>query len=626
MKLYPFQERGVEFLLSKPKALRGYNRKLLADGMGLGKTVQAIEAGRRMGAKSALIICPSNVKYNWQRKIVEWGWASAKNIHVVTSSTDSIDSKCNFVILNYDLLRYDFIYRQLRERKFRVGIFDEIHRLKEPESKRSRRVLSKENGVAKRCLVKWGLTGTPIPNRPVEGWYIMQAFVPWLLTPYEKWVDFGRRFCNGRHVHKGERGERDPENRSQQYNFKGASHIKDLRRRLKPFMLRRDIKDVFKELPPLVEEVIYFDVDIMNHPEVIAQRDNPMVLRLDDEEFNPEQEMPGTTIRRIIAESKVPQVYQYVSETLDSVDKVVVFTYHRKVTEDLLNLFEDDGIKCAALYGGINAEKKQKLVDNFIADPKLRLFIVQIIAGGEALDGLQKVCSHVIFAEIDWSHGAMQQAKARLYRIGQRYPVIAKFLLAGNTLETIMASVLDGKKYVINQLIKSEITPLMANAEGLLERLVTAVETLAANSVQAGGTTIKATSPIIEDDEDEDDTSKSSKKSNKKPNKPAKPPVDEDEDEESDDDDEEEETSKSKKKDKGSKKTAGPLEELKDLCAAIVKAHPDRDKAKKLVVKTITKTTGADTLNEVSPKKYGKLKEALEEKLTELSDSDEDEE
>ncbi len=637
VKLYPFQERGVRFLLSNPPELQGFNRKLLADGMGLGKTVQAIEAGKQLNAKRVLIICPSNVKYNWGRKLIEWNWSNGKDTHIVASSSDIIRPDCRFVIVNYDLLRYDFIFRQLRERKYKIGIFDEIHRLKNPDSKRTKRILGRREGLAKHCKIKWGMTGTPIPNRPIEGWPVIQAFVPWLIHPYEKWVDFGKQFCNGRHCRDGERGVRDPENPSQQYNFKGASNISDLRKRLKPFMLRREMKDVFKELPPLSEEVIYFEVDIMEHPEVVEQRNNPLVLRLDDEEFIPENEMPGTTIRRIIAESKVPQVFDYVSDTLDSVDKLVVFTYHRKVTEDLLKRFEESGIQCAALYGGVDAKKKQKLVDNFIADPKLRLFFVQIIAGGEALDGLQKVCSHVIFAEIDWSHGAMQQAKARLHRIGQTFPVICKYLLAGNTLETIMASVLQGKDHIIKQLIRSE-NYLMA-LEGLLERMVTALETLALNSSSGNAqpTPSKPKAAVVdEDDEDEDEGTKPAKpaKSDKKSSKkPAKPADDEDEDEDAsddaDDDDEEEETSKSKKaKGKDSKKDTPQMQELKDLCTALVKAHKkvndDSDAAKAAVVKVIKKKTGVKSLAEVDTKDYGNLKKALKAEIDKLAESDDE--
>ncbi len=626
MKLYPFQQEGVEFLCARPKVLRRKNRKLLADGMGLGKTIQVIAAAKRLGLKSGLIVCPASVKYNWKRKMIQWGLGSEETIHVINGSRDLVDDAVPFIVVNYDLLHYPGIHSQITARRFDFGAIDEAHRLKNPDSKTRKWVIGQKTGVIGRCRVKWFLTGTPIPNRPIEAWSILQSMVPWLIHPYEKWTDFGMRFCNGRHCYDGERGLRDPLHPSEQYNFSGASHITELRKRLKPFMLRRELSDVFKQLPPVIEDVVPLEVDIFKHPEIKEQLKNPMVLRTG--EFDPEEEMATTTLRRIIAESKIPAVYAYLCDALQVIDKVLVFTYHRKVTEDLLQLFkEKQGKESAiAIYGGVSALKKQKLVDKFIGDPLVQVCICQISAGGEAVDGFQQVCAHVVFAEIDWSHGSMKQAVARLHRIGQIKSVQVVYLLAAGTLEARISDVLERKDYVISQLIRPEkkrmtIEELLirqaAALEGIEDHLRTIAESLSpATSVP----TSKVIDVPVEEDadvEDEDEKPVKTKKSDKKAKKgKAKPvePEDEDEEEPEDEDEEEEKPKKGKAK-------SVTLEDLMTLCTKLVQTKKlNREEIRDL----IKKTSKVKTLTEVDEKYYGKLKSIFEAELSDDGDDDEE--
>ena len=61
--LYPHQADGVEFLVSKGRAVLG-------DDMGLGKTGQAIAAMQIAAPEGAiLVVCPASLKLNWRREI-----------------------------------------------------------------------------------------------------------------------------------------------------------------------------------------------------------------------------------------------------------------------------------------------------------------------------------------------------------------------------------------------------------------------------------------------------------------------------------------------------------------------------------------------------------------------------
>jgi SNF2 family DNA or RNA helicase len=89
--LYNHQIEGVKFLLSR-------NGCILADDMGLGKSIQSIIAAIESGAKKILVVCPSSTKINWEREI-----------NVFCDDTTIIDGKkwseAKFTIINYDILK-----------------------------------------------------------------------------------------------------------------------------------------------------------------------------------------------------------------------------------------------------------------------------------------------------------------------------------------------------------------------------------------------------------------------------------------------------------------------------------------------------------------------------------------
>ena len=132
-KLYQHQEEGIKFLLSR-------NGCILADDMGLGKSMQSIIAAVESGAKKILIVCPSSTKINWEREI-----------NVFCDDTTIIDGKkfsdAKFTIINFDILKnfhtlvkrgkeseHPVIHRQLAEAGYDLCIIDEAHYLKNNES------------------------------------------------------------------------------------------------------------------------------------------------------------------------------------------------------------------------------------------------------------------------------------------------------------------------------------------------------------------------------------------------------------------------------------------------------------------------------------------------------------
>ena len=445
MELYPYQEEGVRFLCQTPHAF-------LADDMGLGKTIQVIGAVNRNQLKKGIVICPASVKITWVRQLRRWLEDKRIGIYMVRDGKDSIPAHADIVVINYELAVKDRLHNQLVKRgeksPYDFVVFDEARYLKSMDAKRTRRFLGKSS-VLHHAKSKWCLDGTPVPNRPIELYPILRALAPQTIEPYTDYDDFGRYFCGG--FFSG-----------MKWNHRGASNIQELQERIKPFMLRRSKEDVLPQLPAKVETYVELSD----------------VQCLYTEDF-----YPIATVRRELALAKLAQATEYIRRMVDEVGKVVVFAHHRDVIEQLSEgLSEYGAVIC---YGGMTAEQKQKSIDLFSnasrESGQCQVFIAQTVAGGTGIDGLQTSCNYVVFVELDWSPGVMDQAIDRLRRIGQQHTVFVHYLIAPGTLDERVDDTLDQKRKVIEQLIIGEL-PTMT-VESCLERIAVALGKIASNPV-----------------------------------------------------------------------------------------------------------------------------------------------
>jgi SNF2 family DNA or RNA helicase len=232
--LRDYQIVGRDFLKARKFAMLG-------DAPGVGKTGQAIMAIDP--AWRVLIVCPASVKLQWQRMFFDWrGWVSS----IINTSEDEISRFPNITILNYDLMIREPLLSQLLKYRFDLIIYDEAHKLKSIDAKRTKIALSQKY-LRPRADRIWFLTGTPIKNRTVDLYPILRSCAPEVLGPYASFLKFAYRYCG---AYSGRFG----------LDTSGASHTEELRERLKPFMLRREKREVLTELPPRVVSKIDLDV------------------------------------------------------------------------------------------------------------------------------------------------------------------------------------------------------------------------------------------------------------------------------------------------------------------------------------------------------------------------------
>lgn len=404
MKLQKYQIEGAQFLANNYHAL-------LADDMGLGKTAQAIKACE--DKENILVICPASVKYHWKNEFEKW---ADKFSEVVEGRKFEINKYYNIIIVNYELLLSKYIFKQLKYREWDVLILDEGHYLKSLTSKRSKLVLGRD-GLARNSTYKWVLTGTPIENNPIDLFPMLYVLAPTFdcrkpiapyISSYEMYV---MKYCNGYY---------DAYTDKPMPN--GSSNELELKKQLSNFMLRRTLE---KDLPDVLFQVISMKKN---------NKVNLLENRLSEEEyFKPMAELGAlASVRQEIALAKLPQSIEYIKDMLKTVDKLVIFAYHRSVIQNLgkaLNNFQP-----VLYYGGMHAKSKEKSKNNFINRKNCKIIIMQIKAGGTGLDGLQKVCHHMLFVEVDWI--PFKQCIGRLKRKGQKaQTVIVQMLVTQDSIE-----------------------------------------------------------------------------------------------------------------------------------------------------------------------------------------------
>lgn len=441
--------------------------------MGLGKTAQSIVAAERVGAKRILVICPSSVKINWLREFLKW--SSYKNIFIVgkqgriPAKKCVIDTNAEVIIVNYDLCIMPNIKRQICSLKFDVGIMDEAHYLMNRTSGRTKAILAR-GGIIWSCDYKWALSGTIMKNRNRDCYAILRSLFPHVLGKYTQYINYANHFCGG---HQGAFGFED--------NL--STNTKELGEIMSKIMIRRTKTDVLSQLPELIEQNIYMDTT----PAIEAVLNSEKEFTEDDKKAILNFEMLGETAsyRKQLALAKLPQVIEYSKEVLDSVDKVTIFAYHRDMINTLADKLADYGV--SVVMGGLTPEQKQYEVDKFVNDPNTRVFIGQIQAAGTGVDGLQTVCSDVIFAELDWVPGTVDQAKARCHRMGQQNATHIHYLVVGDSLEESMLNVLRSKRKnieIVMKEVEQVVTPEQKGEsktmtlESSLERIAVALEKL----------------------------------------------------------------------------------------------------------------------------------------------------
>jgi SWI/SNF-related matrix-associated actin-dependent regulator 1 of chromatin subfamily A len=435
INLYPYQKKTITFALKRKRAI-------LALDQGLGKTIISIFLFKILQAKKILIISPASLKLNWKREIINCFPFLKKHIEIISTGKQALGLK-NITIINYDLLSKPQIHSQLISQHFNILILDELHYLKNPEAARTKAILGSKNrkkeikGVFTVCDRVYGLTGTPIPNRPIEMFSWLNALFPEQMDNMG-YYEYAKVYCEGWQAPWG-------------FDVSGASNIKELREKIKPIMIRYTKKKVLKDLPEKTKQLILLERDRQTGD--VIKREAEYDIKELIQKQNSLAFEGLSELRHEMGLAKLPVCVKYIKDWLDNNEneKLVIFAHHRDVISQLESSLSK--YKCAAINGETSLTKRDQIVTDFQTKSNdLRILIGNIASVGTGLT-LHKA-STAIFVEFSWVSGELIQAEDRLHRIGQKNPVFIKYLVIDGSLDSYMLDKVIKKQSVIDDILE----------------------------------------------------------------------------------------------------------------------------------------------------------------------------
>lgn len=407
---------------------------LLADDLGLGKTVSAICGMVRAENLPVVVVCPAHLPRQWRAMIKEFAPDLTTHILKKGQPYDLMPKKRSkqiellppqlpdVIITSYHKLRG---WAETLHGVAKYVVYDECQALRSPGTAIYQAAAHLRAG-ANRCM---GLSATPIYNYGHEFYHVLNVVAPEALGEYDEFV---REWCSA---------EVDGKARLANAKEFGAY----LRR--EGIMLRRTRADVGRELPDLSKIVHEIEADekafeALNSDAIAMAK---IVLRHNEQFRGEKMQAAGefdALMRQATGIAKAPYVSEFVKLLLDSGEPIVMFGWHRAVYGIWMEALADYN---PVLYtGSESANQKDEAVQSFLSG-KSQVLIMSLRSGA-GVDGLQGFCNTVVFGELDWSPGVHEQCIGRVHRDGQDEPCSAYFLVSDSGADPIMAEVLGVKR------------------------------------------------------------------------------------------------------------------------------------------------------------------------------------
>lgn len=440
--LRPYQQQGLDWLQALHSAGFG---GILADDMGLGKTVQALahiaslKAANKLGAP-VLILCPTSVIPNWQAEIrrftpdltvLQWHGNDRHSRKGLLSSAD-------IILSSYPLLLRDGPL--LAEQKLAVILLDEAHLLKNPKTAgfKAARALTAHQIIA--------LSGTPVENQLTDLWSLMELVTPGLLGSLDQF----KRTIDRPIV-------RDNDEVSKAY----------LRRRLRPFMLRRTKDEVARDLPEKTEIPEWIELERRQLTSYESLR-LLMQKRVRDEiarvglmrsqivfldallklrQLCCDPRLVAHPEAKTAGSAKLTRLLEMLPALLREGRRIILFSQFTS----MLDLIKPELAALSIPYAEITGEiRDRKLPVQQFQAGEVPLILVSLKAGGTGLN--LTTADTVILYDPWWNPAVEAQAIDRAHRIGQSKPVFVHRLIARGTIEEKILTLQDKKRALAEML------------------------------------------------------------------------------------------------------------------------------------------------------------------------------
>ncbi|XP_047310877.1 ATP-dependent DNA helicase DDM1 isoform X2 [Impatiens glandulifera] len=457
-KLKPYQIKGVKWLIALwQNGLNG----ILADQMGLGKTIQTIGFLAHLKGNGLdgpyLVIAPLSTLSNWVNEIERFvpsikviiyhGNKKERNEIRRKHMPKEVGPNFPIVITSYEMASLD-AKKVLKHYKWKYLVVDEGHRLKNSKCLlvKQLKVLQVENKLL--------LTGTPLQNNLAELWSLLNFILPEVFESHEEfesWFDLSGKYNN-------EEGSEDIEEKRK------AQVVAKLHAILRPFLLRRMKSEVEKMLPRKKEIIIYanmtehqknFQDHLVNKTlenylsdkvEIgcgMKGRLNNLMIQLRkncnhpdllESAFNGSFDYPP--VEQIVEQCGKFQLLERLLEKLFAHNhKVLIFSQWTKILDIIDYYFSEKGFEICRIDGSVKLDERRRQIKEFNDENStLRVFLLSTRAGGLGIN-LTSADTCILY-DSDWNPQMDLQAMDRCHRIGQTKPVHVYRLATAQSVET----------------------------------------------------------------------------------------------------------------------------------------------------------------------------------------------
>lgn len=389
-------------------------RMLLADKMGLGKTISALGTLAEPSSRPAIVVCPPHLCLQWEREIKRvYPTMTTHIIHgFKTYDLPSVD----VVVTSYNRLApWQDV---LMQRSFATSIFDEVHDLRKTGTGKREyaKILSEKSG---RCF---GLSGTPIFNYGIELWSVLDVIRPGSLGHVE---EFANEWCVEGKV-------REPAVLNNYLKTQGL-------------MLRRTPEETGLHFGGASKHIYTLDADLKS----LAALQNVMkalamsIMSAKVGESDEASREFDYKLRHATGVAKAKPAAQFVKMICEQGEKVLLAGWHRDVYDIWLDELKE--FNPVMVTGSESSKHKNESVRKFIEDDDCKVLIISLRSGA-GIDGLQHACRNVVFGELDWSPHVMDQVVMRVDRDGQRDHPQAFYLTVNDGSDPFIMNINSNKR------------------------------------------------------------------------------------------------------------------------------------------------------------------------------------
>jgi SWI/SNF-related matrix-associated actin-dependent regulator 1 of chromatin subfamily A len=289
-------------------------------------------------------------------------------------------------------------------------------------------------------------------SRPMDYFNLLHL----IESPVAKnWMAYAIRYCSGYQFNVGGR---------KVWNVTGSSNLEELRDRTTGLVLRR-LKENVLDLPEKIITPVYLRLKSKAYEEVMGEYYDWYDKNPEESKSLTVQFTKLTKVRQIIADEKISQTIELAENIVEQDKKVIIFC---NFTDSLNKICEHFGKTAVKVDGSMSKPERQKSVDNFQENDKVKVFVGNIKAAGVGLT--LTAGEAVIMNDLSFLPSDHAQAEDRAYRYGQKNNVLVYYPIFENTIEGVIYDILNNKKQVIATVMGDNLNS-SDMAEEILKRI-----------------------------------------------------------------------------------------------------------------------------------------------------------